>query len=79
MKLPLTTAQAAQIEPHLRHGMTLLGKIEREGFDGSNPQVSGRLILELGNVPTASLPALRAAIRSATAPAPTKKRKAESK
>ena len=79
MRLPLSSAQAAQIEPHLRHGMTLLGKIEREGFDGSNPQVSGRLILELGNVPTASLPALRAAIRSATAPAPTKKRKAESK
>jgi len=26
MKLPLTTDQAAQIEPHLRHGMTLLGE-----------------------------------------------------
>ena len=79
MRLELTTAQAAAVTPHLKSGMTLLAKIEREGFDGSNPQVSGRLILELGNVPTASLPALRAAIRSATAPAPTKKRKAESK
>lgn len=77
MRFELTTDQAAQIEPHLRTGMTLLGKIEREGFDGSNPQVSGRLTLELGSVPTASLPALRDAIRNATAPAPTKgKRKA---
>ncbi len=79
MKLLLTPAQAAQIEPHLRPGMTLLGKIEREGFDGSNAGTSGRLTLELGSVPTASLPALRDAIRNATAPAPAPKRKAKSK
>jgi hypothetical protein len=79
MKLPLTTAQAAAITPHLRPGMTLLGKIEREGFDGSNAGTSGRLTLELGSVPTASLPALRDAIRNATAPAPAPKRKAKSK
>jgi hypothetical protein len=64
MRLPLSPAQAAQIE--------------REGFDGSNAGTSGRLTLELGSVPTASLPALRDAIRNATAPAPAKKRKAKS-
>ena len=81
MRLELTTAQAAQIEPHLRHGMTLLGKIEREGFDGSNAGTSGRLTLELGSVPTASLPALRDAIRNATAtaPAPAPKRNGKAK
>jgi hypothetical protein len=75
MRLELTTDQAAAVAPHLRPGMTLLGKIEREGFDGSNAGTSGRLTLELGSVPTASLPALRDAIRNATAPAPAKKRK----
>jgi hypothetical protein len=78
MRLELTTDQAAQIEPHLRHGWTLLGKIERELFNGANPQTSGRLTIELGRVPDASLPALRDAIRNATAPAPAKKRKAKS-
>ena len=76
-RLILTIAQAAQTEPHLKHGWTMLGRITREGFDGSNAETSGALILELGSVPTASLPALRAAIRTATAPAPAKaKRKA---
>lgn len=74
MKLPLTTDQAAAVTPHLRHGWTLLGKIEREVFDGSNAGTSGALALELGNVPTASLPALRDAIRNATAPAKPKRK-----
>ncbi len=54
MHLILTSEQAA-IEPHLR--------------DGTNASTSGRLTLELGNVPSSSLPALRAAIVKATAPA----------
>ena len=74
MRLPLTSDQAAAIEPHIRIGWTMLGKIEREAFDGSNATTSGRLVLELGTVPTASLPALREAITKATAPA--RKRKA---
>ena len=76
MRLALSFAQAAQIAPHLRPGFALLGRITREGFDGTNPQSSGRLTIELGNVPTASLPALRDAIRKATAPAPKRKAKA---
>lgn len=72
MKLPLTIAQAAQIEPHLRPGMTLLGRITRETFTGRNGETSGALVIELGSVPEASLPALRESIRRATAPAPAK-------
>ena len=66
MKLTLTADQASQIEPHLRPGWTLLGKIGREQFTGTNPQTSGALVLELGRVPEAALPALREAIRKAT-------------
>jgi hypothetical protein len=67
MKLLLTAEQQAAIEPHLR--------------DGTNSSTSGRLRIELGAVPSSSLPALRAAITQATAPkapAPKKpKRKSE--
>lgn len=80
MKLPLTTEQAAAVGPLLRHGWTMLAKIERESFDGTNAETCGRLWLELGSVPTSSLPSLRAAIRqAATAPvtAPRRKRKAK--
>jgi hypothetical protein len=66
MRLILTPEQAAQIEPHLRHGRTLLGKVEREPFDGSNAATCGQLRIELGSVPTSALPALRDAIRTAT-------------
>jgi hypothetical protein len=69
----VTADQAAQIEPHLRHGWTLLGKIEREGFNGTNGETCGRLVIELGSVPTSALPRLREAIRNATAPAPKRK------
>ncbi len=76
MHLILTTQQAA-IEPHIRHGWTLIGKVEREPFTGTNASTSGRLRIELGTVPSSSLPALRAAIVNATAPAPKPKRKAK--
>ena len=78
MHLILTSAQAAQIEPHMRHGWTLLAKIEREMLDGTNTATAGQLRIEIGAVPTASLPALRDAVQRATAPAPPKrKRKAK--
>lgn len=77
MQLILTPEQQAAIAPHIRHGWTLIGKVEREMFTGTNAATSGRLTLELGNVPTSALPALRAAIVKATAPAP-RKRKAKS-
>ena len=77
MHLILTTEQSAQIEPHMRHGWTLLAKVEREMFDGTNTATAGQLRLEVGAVPTSSLPALREAIRTATAPAPKPKRKAK--
>ena len=69
MRLHLTPEQSAQVEPMMRIGFALLGKIEREPFDGSNAATSGTLRLELGAVPEAALPALREAIRTATAPA----------
>lgn len=80
MHLILTSEQQAAIEPHIRHGWTLIGKVEREMFTGTNTSTSGRLRIELGTVPSSSLPALRAAIAApapkATAP---KKPKAKSK
>jgi len=68
MHLILTSEQQAAIEPHIRHGWTLIGKVEREMFTGTNTSTSGRLRIELGTVPSSSLPALRAAIVKATAP-----------
>lgn len=52
MRLILTSEQAAQVEP----------------FTGTNASTSGQLRLELGAVPTSSLPALRDAIVKAPAP-----------
>ena len=72
MRLILTPEQAAEIEPHMRPGFTLMGKIEREMFDGTNAATSGQLRLELGSVPTRSLPALRTAVRKAMANAPSR-------
>ena len=68
MRITLTAEQHAAIEPHVRPDRTLLAKIDREWFDGSTAATAGRLILEIGSVPTSSLPALRAAIRSSTSP-----------
>ena len=78
MKLILTSEQQAAIAPHIRHGWTLIGKVEREMLDGTNTATAGQLRIEIGAVPTSSLPALRAAIVKAPAPAPPK-RKAKGK
>lgn len=64
MKLILTAAQASQIEPHLTVGRALLGRVLRKQYDPASPATAGRLTIELGSVPEASLPALRAAIRA---------------
>ena len=79
MKLPLTTAQAAQIEPHLRHDAVLLARVDRLTFDGGNATTSGALVLVFTTVPAERLASVRDAIAGHPAPAPTKKRKAESK
>ena len=76
MRLVLTPEQQAAIAPHIRHGWTLIGKLEREMFTGTNASASGKLWIELGSVPTSALPALREAIRTARAPAPVPRRKA---
>jgi hypothetical protein len=70
LKLPLSAEQCQQVEPHLRVGFALLGRITREAFDPAvgNSATSGRLILEAGFVPESSLPALRLAIQRANAP-----------
>ena len=78
MRLILTAEQQAAIAPHIRHGWTLIGKVEREMFTGTNASASGQLRIELGAVPTSSLPALRDAVVKAKAPAPPK-RKAKAK
>ena len=75
MRLELTPEQVAQIEPHMRTGTALLGRVMREPFTGSNAATCGALLLELGPVPESSLPALRDAIRTATASAPKRTRK----
>ena len=74
MRLILTSAQQAAIEPHLRHGWTMLAKVEREMFTGTNTATAGQLRIEIGAVPTSALPALRDAIVKATAPAPPKRK-----
>ena len=61
----LTAGQTAVIEPLLRLGFVVLGRVMREPFDGSNAGTSGRLIIEFGPVPKAALPKLREAIRRA--------------
>ena len=75
MRLELTPQQAAQIESHMRPGTALLGRVMREPFTGSNAATCGTLLLELGPVPESSLPALRDAIRTATAPGPAKRKR----
>ncbi len=74
MRLQLTPDQAAEIIPHLRTGFALLGRIIREPYTGGNAETCGTLQIELGSVPESSLPALRDAIRTATAPAPAKRK-----
>lgn len=75
MKLILTSEQQAAIEPHIRHGWTLIGKVEREMFTGSNAGTAGQLRLELGVVPNIALPSLREALTKATATAPVPRKK----
>ena len=75
MRLELTPEQAAQIEPHMRTGTALLGRVMREPFTGSNAATCGALLLELGPVPESSLPALRDAIRAAATERPHKLRR----
>ena len=62
MRLPLTTDQSAQIEPHLRPGTVLLGRVDREPFSGSNAGTSGTLVLVFTEVPAERLDAVRRAI-----------------
>lgn len=70
MKLHLSHEQAAELKSFLRPGITLLARINRETFDGTNPGTSGSPFIEFGPVPSASLPALREAILEATNPTP---------
>ena len=77
MKLTLTTAQAAQIEPHLRTGWTLLGRITREGFDGTNGATSGRLEILFAEIPSERLDAVRHAIAGEPERAGTKPRRSK--
>jgi hypothetical protein len=62
MRLPLSPAQSAQIEPHLSHGTVLLGRVDRAPFDGTNPQTSGALTLVFTSIPIDRLASVRAAI-----------------
>jgi hypothetical protein len=78
VRLTLTAEQAAQIEPIMRHDFALLGRIQRETFNGGNAETSGALIFEFGAVPEIALPALRDAIKSATIP-PKRKAKLKTK
>ena len=74
-EIVLTSEQAAVIERLLSPGLVVLGRVMREPFDGTNATTSGRLTLELGTVPESSLPALRDAIRTATAPGLAKRKR----
>jgi hypothetical protein len=62
MKLLLSPAQAAQIEPHLRHGTVLLARVDRLAFDGSNGGTSGALTLVFTSIPAERLASVRLAI-----------------
>ena len=68
MRLPLTTDQAAQIEPHMRPGLTMLARIERETFAGTNGATSGRLMLIFIEIRGDRMDAVRAAIAGEAAP-----------
>lgn len=72
MRLPLTAEQFRQIEPHMQPGFTILGRLDREPFDGTNGATSGRLTLIFTAIPGARLDAVRAAI--AGEPKPARKR-----
>lgn len=48
LTLVLTADQAAQVQPHLKLGRVMLGRIIPELYTGTNPETSGRLTLEIG-------------------------------
>ncbi len=62
MKLPLTTDQTAQIEPHLRHDAVLLARVDRLAFDGTNSATAGALMLVFTSIPIERLASVRLAI-----------------
>lgn len=68
MRLALTGEQIAELEAHLRPGVVLLARVDREAFSGANADTSGTPFIEFGAVPVSSLPALREAVRKATQP-----------
>ncbi len=73
----LTADQSAQIADSMLPNLTLIGRVMREQFDGTNATTCGRLVLEVGTVPTSTLPALREAIRKAKKPAAKRPRKGQ--
>lgn len=75
MRLGLTALQIAELEAHLRPGIVLLARIDRESFAGTNAETSGRPFIEFGSVPASSLPALREAVKNANTPKVKKQRK----
>jgi hypothetical protein len=79
MKLRLTHSQVAELAAHLRSGIVLLARIDREVFDGTNVDSSGTPFIEFGSVPASSLNALRNAIREANKPGPEKAKRAARK
>lgn len=73
MKLPLTDGQVAEIEAHLPPGRVLIIALSREVFDGTNADNSGRRCLEFASIPQKALPAVREAVKKASAPREKKK------
>ncbi len=75
MRMELTADQCAQLTPHLRPDAVLLGRVERESFNGTNADVSGRLLIVFTSIPADRLDAVRLAIDGELAPAPKRKAK----
>lgn len=67
--LILTPEQTAEILFHLKPGKSLVARVCREAFAGSNPDTSGRLLIEFVEISNSSLPALRELVIQAKAPA----------
>lgn len=64
MTLTLTPDQRSEITSRMKPGFTMIARITREQFDGTNPNSAGQFAIEFGLVPDAAIPAIRQIIKT---------------